>query len=106
MSKLSAGLGARLLVPLLITAIFGVLSFGFMFSVRGGTRRMRIVGSCSILFILGTLYCMAWHEQLAAVTGWKDAWIGVAALIAGGTMALGKTLLSRQAQKNHSDDAS
>jgi hypothetical protein len=93
-------------VPLLITAIFALLSFGFMFSVRGGTRRMRIVGSCSILFVLGTLYCMAWHEQLAAATGWEDAWIGVAALIAGGVMALGKTLLSRQAQKNHSDEAS
>jgi hypothetical protein len=103
---LSTSLGERLLVPLLITGIFAILSFGFMFLVRGGTGRMKVVGLCSILFILGTLYCMAWHEQLAAITGWENAWIGVAVLVAGGAMALGKTLLSRQAQRNHSDDAS
>jgi cell division protein FtsW (lipid II flippase) len=103
---LSASLGERLLVPVLITAIFAFLSFAFMFLVRGATRRMRVVGLCSILFILGTLYCMAWHEQLAAITGWENAWIGAAVLVAGGTIALGRALLSRQSQQDRSNDES
>jgi len=80
----------------LLTGIFALLSFGFMFLVGGGTRRMRVVGVCSLLFILGTTYCMFWHEQLTALTGWKNAWIGMVVVVAGGTIGLGKVRLSRQ----------
>lgn len=57
---------------------------------------MKVVGVCSILFILGTIYCMFWHEQLTALTGWDNAWIGMAGVVAAGTIGLCRFLLSRQ----------
>lgn len=92
---MSTSLGERLLIPLLLTGIFAFLAFGFMFLVRGGSRRMKVVGVCSIFFILGTIYCMAWHEQLTALTGWDNTWIGLSVIIAASSIALCKFLLSR-----------
>ncbi len=101
---MSLSLGERLFLPLLFTGIFALLSFGFMYLVRGGTRRMKVVGVCSILFILGTIYCMFWHEQLTALTGWENAWIGMAVVVAIGTIGLCKYLLSRQGQQTTAHD--
>jgi len=101
---MSTSLGERLLIPLLLTGIFALLSFGFMFLAKGGTCRMKIIGVCSILFILGTIYCMAWHEQLAALTGWENAWIGMAVVVAAGTIGLCKFLLSRQERQRAARD--
>jgi hypothetical protein len=101
---MSLSLGERLLVPLLIAGIFALLSFGFMFGVRGASRRMKSVGLCSTLFIVGTIYCMFWHEQLSAITGWENAWIGASALVATGSIYLCKTLLARQAKRDESEN--
>lgn len=100
---MSLSLGERLFVPLLIAGIFALLSFGFMFGVRGASRRMKIVGLCSILFIVGTIYCMFWHEQLTAMTGWENAWIGASVLVAIGSVYLCKTLLARQSRTSDPD---
>jgi hypothetical protein len=101
---MSSSLGERLLIPLLIAGIFALLSFGFMFLVGGGTQRMRTVGLCSLLFITGVLYCMAWHEQLTDLTGWDNAWIGMAGIVAAGTIGLCRVLLLRQERQRAARD--
>ena len=71
--ELSPLLEERLIFIPLITGIFAVLSFGFMFGVGGATRRLTI-GVCSICFIAGTGYCMSWRNDLAELTGLHNAW--------------------------------
>ncbi len=100
---MSLSLGERLFIPILIAGIFTLLSFGFMFGVKGASRRMKIVGLCSILSIVGTIYCMFWHEQLTAMTGWGNTWIGASVLVAIGSVYLCKTLLKRQSKVRDSD---
>lgn len=87
---MALSLEERLFIPLLLAGIFALLSFGFIFQVKGGTRRMKIVAISSFFFILGTIYCMAWHDQLTAITGWKNAWICGTILVSIGAIGCGK----------------
>jgi hypothetical protein len=102
---MSPALEERLIFIPLVTAIFALLSFGFMFFVGGGTRRVRILGSCATLFIAGTGYCMSWRKELASLFGWPDAWIGAAILVAAASIALARILLSRHSKQVHSEHA-
>ena len=95
----SLSLSERLLVPPLLTGIFALLSFGWMFAVQGATRRVKFIALCSILFVLGTNYAMLWHEQLTALTKWKDAWVGASCLIAGGCIVLFRVLIGGAAKQ-------
>lgn len=95
MFSISPRLQERLLFIPLITGIFALLSFGFMTLVGGGTRRIKILGLCSTIFVLGTGYCMSWHKELTAVFGWKNAWIAASGLVALGAGWLYRWLLLR-----------
>src|SRR4051794_24297314 len=82
-------LGERIVVPAVLAAIFALLSGGAMLTSGGATSRMKIVLRCSLLFVTGTLYCIAWHDKLASLLGWKDAWVGMAAVFAVGSVYVG-----------------
>ena len=73
-----------------------------MFGVRGATVRMKIVLRCSLLFMAGLLYAMAWHDKIAALTGWDNAWIAVVVAIAIACFLLCRRLLDRR--QANSDD--
>jgi hypothetical protein len=103
MLAMSLSLGERLFIPLLIAGIFALLSFGFMFGVKGATPRLKAVGISSFFFITGTIYCMAWHEQLTALTGWENAWIGASGVVLVGSIVLCRALLARQSRKEDSE---
>jgi hypothetical protein len=91
---MSPTLEERLIFIPLVTGIFALLSFGFMFLVGGGTRRVRSLGLCSTLFIAGTGYCMSWRKELTTIIGWQHAWMGATVLVALGSAYLCKTLLA------------
>ncbi len=93
---MSLSLQERLFVPAFLTAIVALLSFGFMFMVGGATRRTRVVGLCAMVFTAGTMYSMAWHEQLTALFGWQQAWMGASVLVAIGSIYLCRRLLLKQ----------
>lgn len=103
MLTMSPALEERLIFIPLVTGIFAFLSFGFMFLIGGGTRRVRILGLCATLFIAGTGYCMSWRKELASLLSWSDAWIGASILVAAASIALAKTLLSRHSKHDHSE---
>jgi hypothetical protein len=100
---MSLSLQERLLIPALLTGIVALLSFGFTFMVGGGTRRVRVVGLCAMIFTAGTMYCMFWHEQLTVLFGWQHAWIGASVLVALGSAYLCRTLLASR-RKNIAPD--
>jgi hypothetical protein len=100
---MNASLGERLIVPAVLAALFSLMSRGFMGIVGGSTSRMRTVWLCSVGFIIGTLYCIAWQDKLAAAVGWKDAWIGAAVLLAVGAVYLCRVLLTRLAKEEDTD---
>ena len=79
---MSISLGERLIVPTIFGGIYAVLSGGFMLAAKGTTSRMRIVWRYSFVFILGTLYCIAWHDVIASVVRWDSAWLVAAGLLA------------------------
>ncbi|AFL89234.1 hypothetical protein Terro_3002 [Terriglobus roseus DSM 18391] len=89
-------LGERLFIPLLFAGIYSILAVGFMVSVGGRTPRLKIIARYSILLILGIMYCMSWHEQLSALTGWANAWIGAAIILTAVIFAGCKATLSRR----------
>ena len=89
---MNLSLEERLLVPALLAAIVAALSFGFMFTVGGATRRMRVASLCVLLFITGTMYCMFWREQLTSISGWNHAWIAGSVLVAIGSICLWRSL--------------
>lgn len=93
--NLSLSVSERLFVPALIGGIYALLSGGFMVTVKGATPRMRVVWRYSLFFILGTIYCMAWHDVLAFALHWNDAWILLASLLAAACIALCKRALER-----------
>ena len=93
---MSTSLGERLLIPILLTAIVAALSGAYTFFVGGGTRLVKTIGLSAMVFTAGVLYCMAWHEQLAALFGWQDAWIGASIIVAIGSIVLCKVLLARK----------
>jgi hypothetical protein len=92
----------RLLVPPLIAAIFAVLSGGFMIAAGGGTHRMKIVLLGAVLFVGGMGYSMAWHDKLAALFGWDDAWIAMSILVAMACVYLCRRLLARRSDSSES----
>lgn len=100
---MNASLGERLIVPIVLAALFSLMSRGFMGIVGGSTRRMKTVWLYSVAFITGTLYCIAWQDKLASVFGWKDAWIGASILLAIGTVYLCRISLARAAKEDDSD---
>jgi hypothetical protein len=100
---INASLGERLIVPAALAALFSFMSMGFMVIVGGSTRRMRTVWLCSVGFITGTLYCIAWQDKLANTLAWKDAWIGASLLLAVGAVYLCRILLARQARDSDSE---
>jgi hypothetical protein len=100
---MNASLGERLIVPAVLAVLFSFMSRGFMGIVGGSTRRMRTVWLCSIGFIAGTLYCIAWQDKLANAFGWKDAWIGASVLLAVGGVYLCRILLARQTRDSDTD---
>ncbi len=65
----------KLLVPLALVLVYVILSGGFMFGVRGGTTRMRVVLRAATLFVAAMVYSMAWHAELGAWLGFSKAWI-------------------------------
>jgi hypothetical protein len=93
----------QIVMPLFFALIVALLSGGFMIFIRGNTPRVKRIWICSMLFELGLFYCMAWHDQLAQVFGWKNAWIGASVLMAVGAIYLGRTLLARNARASDSD---
>jgi hypothetical protein len=99
---MNVSLGERLFVPAALAALFSLMSRGFMGVVGGSTRRMRTVWLCSVAFITGSLYCIAWQDKLASLIGWKDAWIGASILLAMGSAYLCRTLLIRAAKVDDS----
>jgi hypothetical protein len=103
---MSPALEERLIFIPLVTGIFAFLSFGFMFFIGGGTRRVRILGLCATLFIAGTGYCMSWRKELASLFSWSDAWIGASILVAAASIVLAKTLLSRHSEQDQSEHVS
>lgn len=88
-----ATLAERLFIPALLLLIFAALSGGFMFGVGGATARMKIVLRCTILFMAGLLYAMAWHDKIADLFGWGAAWIAVVIVVAIGCFFLCRRLL-------------
>jgi hypothetical protein len=68
------GLTDSLLMPLLFTGMFAFLSGGWTFAVGGGTRRIRRVWFSSVIFMFLSCEAMAWHKEIAQVTGFENAW--------------------------------
>jgi hypothetical protein len=78
---MSISVGERLIVPALPGGIYALLSGGSMLAAEGATPRMRIVWRYSFFFILGTGYCMAWHDVMASVLRWNGAWLVAVGLL-------------------------
>jgi hypothetical protein len=68
-------------------------------------RRMKLVLCCSILFIAGTLYSVAFVDKLANVFGWDDAWIASSVLSAVGSIWLGRRWFAKQSEIAQRPDA-
>jgi hypothetical protein len=90
----------KLLMPAGLSLLFILLSGGFMFGVGGATPRMRIVLKGAAVFVLGMLFSMAWHVELAQVFRWEDAWIGTTAGSGLAGVLLAKRLFRQQAQSS------
>lgn len=69
-----------------------------MLTVRGGTRRMKMVLLSAILFVAGMGYAMAWHDKLAALFGWDNAWIAMTILVAVACIYLCRRLLAKPSE--------
>ena len=102
---MNASLGERLIIPAILAVLFSLMSRGFMGAVGGSTRRMRTVWLCSVVFITGTLYCIAWQDKLASVCGSKDAWVFVAVLLAIFAILVCRKLLQRQVAIDNEQDS-
>lgn len=89
-----ASVAERLIIPAVLLLIFALLSGGFMFGVGGATPRMKIILRCSLLFMAGLLYSMAWHDKINALFRWDSAWIAVVLAIAVGCVLLCRRLLN------------
>ena len=77
----------KLLLPAAGTLIFFLLSGGLMLGVGSATRGMRIILRCATLFAACMAYSMFWHEELASIFDWQNAWIMVT-IVAGGIAVL------------------
>jgi hypothetical protein len=88
--------GERLIVPAVLGALFSFMSRGFMSIVGGSTRRMKTVWLCSIGFIFGALYCIAWQDKIAWLFGWVEAWKALVVAFAIGSIYLCRRLLLKQ----------
>jgi hypothetical protein len=64
---------------------------------------MKIVWRCVLLFVIGGLYCIAWHDKLASLLVWKDAWVGLATVFAVGSVDRGRELLRKQSEQDTVD---
>jgi hypothetical protein len=100
---MNISLGERLIIPAAVTLLVALLSGGAMFSVGGATQRMKTVLRCMLLFTAGTLYCMAWHDVLATIFGWEDAWIVIVVGIAIGSTLLCRRLLAKRSNSSGSN---
>jgi hypothetical protein len=68
-----------------------------MTGAGGATSRMKPVLRCSILFVGGMVYSMAWHDVLANLfLGWEDAWIATSGFVAVGCIFLCRRLLANR----------
>ena len=103
MLTMSISLGERIFVPALIAGAFAMLSGGFMFAAKGATHRMRIVWKCTFGFVVVCLYAMAWHDEIDAALGFRNAWKGVATLSAVGSFYVCRRLLARRRRESESD---
>src|ERR1700751_2938199 len=79
---MNLSLSERLIVPIVLGGIYALLSGGWMISTRGGSLRIRIVWAYSVVFIVGSISCMAWHDVLTETLGWQGAWIGAMCILA------------------------
>jgi hypothetical protein len=95
-------LGERLIIPAVLTILFALLSLGAMFGTGGDARRMKIVLRCAIVFVVGMTYSMAWHDVLARVFRWEQAWIATTIL----SGVVGVLLGRRWFAKGAGDDSS
>jgi len=89
-------LGERLIIPAALTALVALMSAGVMFGVGGATQRMKIVLRCALVFTAGMLYSMAWHDVLARIFGWDDAWIAVTVAFGIGSVFLGRRWFAKR----------
>lgn len=94
-------LGERLIVPAAVWVLVALMSAGFMRGVGGSTARMKIVFRCSMVFAGGMFYCIAWHDVLARIFSWDDAWIGVTVAFGIGSVLLGRWWFAKQS--HHSE---
>jgi hypothetical protein len=46
-----------------------------MVGVGGASRRMKIILLGATLFVGGIGYSMSWHDKLAGLFDWDNAWI-------------------------------
>jgi hypothetical protein len=81
----------KLLMPIVGTLLFLLMSAGFMFGAGGATARMRIVLRAATIFMMVMLHSMAWHKEIGRIFRWQDAW--VATTIAG---AVASVLLAKR----------
>lgn len=103
MREMTPLLEERLIFIPVITGIFVLLSFGYMFLAGGATPRLKAVGFCSTIFIAGAGYCMSWRKEIAAYTGWDDAWTGAALVVAIASFFLCRAIVTRQSKQNSNE---
>jgi len=101
--QMSISLGERLIVPALLGGIYAFLSGGSMLAEKGATLRMRIIWRYSFVFILGTIYCMAWHDVMASVLRWHGAWFVATGLLASMCIVLSRRALEKLRSEEGSD---
>ena len=67
-----------------------------MFGVGGATQRPKIVLHCALPFVAGALYSRAWHDVLARIFGWDDAWIATTIGVGIGSVLVGRRWFAKR----------
>jgi hypothetical protein len=102
---MNASLGERLIVPAVVWAVVAAMSGGFMFTMNGATKRMRVIWLSAMLYNAGLLYSIAWKDKLANAFGSKDAWVFAAFLLAIVVVLICRRLLQKQSASETEHDS-
>jgi hypothetical protein len=96
-------LSEKLVIPAAGVILFFLMSTGVMLGTGGGTNRMKIVLCCATTFAAGMVYSMFWHDELAWIFGFEDAWIVVTVASGIGSVLLGRWWFAKRSNSSDSN---